>query len=471
MIPCFLPLTIPNHGHIRRSARVCALPPSSQNVISQRKFEITEYKKSTNDESMLIPVKTFVVSENAQADIRSINPSQQEQNRFQPFDIIQYLILPRGYPASVSPDYIQFVVWNVLRHITASSYAVLGTSQMLKALGVGSATASNLSATLNWVLKDGLGLSSKLLLASQFAPLVDRNPKRFRLLGDFVMTVGPIMELLTPLFPAHFLLFASLGTLFKKGADVATGPAYRVFLNHFAISKNIGDVSSRAESQIVIGNLVGTGLGIGISFLVKDNLEQAFEAYGVLAVLHVLCTYFSVKDIALRTLNWNRLDVLLGQFVKEGTILTTTQVCQREGFVMGNKDSTRKRIALGSEANAGSISYELVTLFRTERYFLFVDDHDIIRIIFKPNRTNQDILLSLLQAHKLLQYLTESQTSRTVGSGSELHFIRETLQWATERIDLLTSGLQSLGWEIEKILVDTGKYVYQIDDPISARSN
>jgi len=169
-----------------------------------------------------------------------------------------------------------------------------------------------LAATWNWVLKDLVGNVAKISVSKSMATRVDRDPKRWRLFGDIVMTMGTSFEIVAPLFPStYFLLFASLGNLFKKGSNAAYGPAYRVFLNSFAVKNNIGDVSAKAESQVVAGKLVGLGIGISISYAANSSVQELFLAYLALAALHIFCTYKSVSAVQLRTLRGQRLAHIL----------------------------------------------------------------------------------------------------------------------------------------------------------------
>ncbi|KAK1868006.1 hypothetical protein I4F81_010503 [Pyropia yezoensis] len=160
---------------------------------------------------------------------------------------------------------------------------------MLAALGVGTPAAAGgahaLSAAANWVLKDGLGSVAKIALASRLAPRVDGSAKRWRVLGDMVMSGATFFELATAVYPAAFLPLASMAVVLKKGADVATGPSYRVVLTSVAAESNVGDVSARAETQLVSGNLVGLAGGLGLVALLNGLAGGAHDK--VLAAVYL----------------------------------------------------------------------------------------------------------------------------------------------------------------------------------------
>lgn len=61
------------------------------------------------------------------------------------------------------------------------------------------------AAAVNWVLKDGIGYLSKIML-SKFGRHFDVNPKGWRLLADLLENVAYGLEILTPAFP-HLFVF------------------------------------------------------------------------------------------------------------------------------------------------------------------------------------------------------------------------------------------------------------------------
>jgi hypothetical protein len=77
-----------------------------------------------------------------------------------------------------------FTKFNFIRTIVSSCGAVLGTRALLRAIGVGGASAAMGSAALNWVLKDGLGRCGAIAAASVIGNKFDNDSKTYFLLGD-----------------------------------------------------------------------------------------------------------------------------------------------------------------------------------------------------------------------------------------------------------------------------------------------
>ena len=73
--------------------------------------------------------------------------------------------MPKGYPHSVSSGYKTFMIGQMLSVTLSSAGGVLSMQALLSAIGIGSGSIP-LAATLNWILKDGLGQLGGVIFAS-----------------------------------------------------------------------------------------------------------------------------------------------------------------------------------------------------------------------------------------------------------------------------------------------------------------
>lgn len=78
---------------------------------------------------------------------------------------------------------------------------------LLYAVGLGKGAIPT-AAAINWVLKDGIGYLSKILL-SKFGRHFDVNPKGWRLFSDLLENAAYGMEIVTPLFPQYFVFIGA----------------------------------------------------------------------------------------------------------------------------------------------------------------------------------------------------------------------------------------------------------------------
>ncbi len=74
--------------------------------------------------------------------------------------------LPKGYPDTVTPDYLRFQLWAVPAHVTGWMSTSLATSSLLKAVGVGNSAvgATSAAAAIKWITKDGIGAAGRVLV-------------------------------------------------------------------------------------------------------------------------------------------------------------------------------------------------------------------------------------------------------------------------------------------------------------------
>lgn len=124
-------------------------------------------------------------------------------------DSLKGLILPVGFPNSVTPDYLAYQLWAVPSHITGWMGSSLITSSLLAAVGLkaGAGTAAAGAASIRWITKDGIGALGRLLVsAGRGGTVFDEDPKRWRLIAEGFTTSGRALEIATAVFPQQFVL-------------------------------------------------------------------------------------------------------------------------------------------------------------------------------------------------------------------------------------------------------------------------
>ncbi|NXR21602.1 RUS1 protein, partial [Cinclus mexicanus] len=65
----------------------------------------------------------------------------------------QRVLLPQGFPESVSPDYVQYQCWDSLQALCSTMAGSLSTRSVLEAVGVGDGAANVTGAALTWILR------------------------------------------------------------------------------------------------------------------------------------------------------------------------------------------------------------------------------------------------------------------------------------------------------------------------------
>ena len=91
--------------------------------------------------------------------------------------LARQVLLPEGYPESVSPDYLQYQLWDTAQAAASSVSGSLATAAVLQGVGVGDSTATPLAATITWILKDGAGMIGRILFAGWSGSSLDYDCK------------------------------------------------------------------------------------------------------------------------------------------------------------------------------------------------------------------------------------------------------------------------------------------------------
>ncbi|KAJ1621916.1 root UVB sensitive family, partial [Pavlovales sp. CCMP2436] len=125
--------------------------------------------------------------------------------------VLSRVFLPEGWPDSVRPEYLQYQRWDTLQALCSYLRGILTTTAILEASGVGRESASPLAAAVAWVMRDGFGMLGSLVFAFAVGGQFDAAVKEWRLFADLINDVGLTLDMLAPLFPAHFVLVTSLG--------------------------------------------------------------------------------------------------------------------------------------------------------------------------------------------------------------------------------------------------------------------
>ncbi|KAE9446264.1 hypothetical protein C3L33_21836, partial [Rhododendron williamsianum] len=225
-------------------------------------------------------------------------------------DLFAHFMLPEGFPYSVTSDYLDYSLWRGVQGIAAQVSGVLATQSLLYAIGLGKG-AIPAAAAVNWVLKDGIGYLSKILL-SKFGRHFDVNPKGWRLFADLLENAAFGMEILTPAFP-H--LFVPIGAAAGAGRSAAAliqvsekilillAATRSCFFAGFAAQRNFAEVIAKGEAQGMVSKFIGIGLGIALANCIQGSTPLALTSFGVVTWIHMFCNLKSYQAIQLRSLN------------------------------------------------------------------------------------------------------------------------------------------------------------------------
>jgi hypothetical protein len=220
----------------------------------------------------------------------SITRAPRDVYRLRHWLTIEHL-MPRDYERSVNANYATYAKYTVLSSTFGTAASVVSIQAMLVAIGVASQSALPIAATVNWIVKDGLGQFGGVVFASLVNTRFDADPKRFRWAADLVLGVAVVLEACTSLFPGAFLPVAALANIGKNMAWISASATRASIHQSFCRENNLADVTAKAASQTVAASVLGTVLGVGLTpWLGHDPVLQVSSAM-LLSCGHVYFSY------------------------------------------------------------------------------------------------------------------------------------------------------------------------------------
>ena len=218
------------------------------------------------------------------------------------------VMLPEGFPSSVSKDYATYQIFDTLQALCSSLMGTLSTRAILRGVGVGEAESTVLSGTLQWLLKDGTGMISQISVAAWVASDLDHDAKRWRLAADITNDAGYWLEVMsTHMAKGWFLPLVCAARVLRAVTAVAGGATRMTLTQHFAIRSNAADVAAKDGSQETAVNLMGMLLGVFVLSWVPETFEWSCCILIFFTLLHLLANYMGVTALILTHLNEERL--------------------------------------------------------------------------------------------------------------------------------------------------------------------
>ncbi|XP_068779243.1 RUS family member 1 [Struthio camelus] len=221
------------------------------------------------------------------------------------------VLLPQGFPESVSPDYLEYQCWDALQALCSSLMGTLAARAALAALGVGDSAATVTGATLTWLLRDGLGMVARIAFAWLQGSTLDCEAKQWRLAADVLNDGALLLELAAPAWPPGAPALLCLAGAAKCIVGVAGGATRAALAVHQARRDNVADVAAKDASQETVVNALGLLLGLLLLPLLDGRPWATGAAAAALVGAHVGANVAAVGALRLDSLNRPRLRLAL----------------------------------------------------------------------------------------------------------------------------------------------------------------
>ena len=224
--------------------------------------------------------------------------------------------LPTGFPRSVRVEYLEYQFYDSVQALCSYLRGVMCTQALLAGAGVGSATATAFAATIQWVVRDGIGMISSVLFAVHCSTFFGDYVKEWRLFADVINDIGLSLDMISPLVPAYlYLPVLCCSAICKAACGVAAGATKVCITNYFCLSNNVSDVATKENTQETAVTFVGLICGMILSSLFNNNGSLAWISFIFLTLLHVFCNYRAVSCLQLNSINRSRCWFLTKQFL------------------------------------------------------------------------------------------------------------------------------------------------------------
>jgi len=368
------------------------------------------------------------------------------------------LLLPKGYPDSVAQGYLRYVSYQATGAIFSCAAGVLSTQSLLFAMGLGAGSLP-LAATLNWVIKDGVGMMGGIAFASLVNNRFDSNPRFWRFSAALMNDLSCYVEMLSPLVPQYFLPIACVANIGKNISWLGISASRAGIHNCLALHNNLADVTAKTGSQTTLAAVAGTTLGVFISTAVGENWLLSFFCLSALSTTHLFFQYKSMGKVVINSLNLERLRILLEEYAKSKVIMTPKQVGEKELFFPQFETQSKPKhgILIGQALhemfpNPQKLKEQLAA-FETESYLISVNKKEkTVSLLFEEGCSPKDILKGA--SHAVLVHMHAFD----VPSNCLLPEI-----WADSSLLHFLGNLKSQGWKTETLFFEDKKVRYSVD--------
>ncbi|KAK9012174.1 hypothetical protein V6N11_040243 [Hibiscus sabdariffa] len=357
-------------------------------------------------------------------------------------------------PKQVSENYIGYLKWKFLHRVFSSALQVLATQAMFRAIGIGYSRSLTSAAALNWVLKDGLGRLSRCVYTASL------TSAWFSTSLPFTLSIG--VELLTPIFPQHFLLLASLANIAKQ--------------------MSLACYMATSIQSVCFDNL-GLMLAAVLNLFIKNNQRlQAglpFILYPVFSAVDLFGIYQGLKYVHLQTLTKDRVEIIIDTWISLGYVPSPEEVSKNEEInFMWTKVKEPWRIRVGclnpkgqlpklsvmAMKSVGSEDYCFVCTEIVYQGLARTREHGILLCVREGAHT-ADVIMGLFLAcyvrnalrSPMWESMMEASDSSDLVIKEWFKLIDDGKQYVQRELGPLNEQMAAQGWVIKNILLNTEK--------------
>jgi len=351
--------------------------------------------------------------------------------------LLRHVLLPEGYPDSVSSDYLEYQTWDTVQAFASSISGSLATAAVLEGVGVGDSEATALAATTTWILKDGAGMLGRIVFAAYSGTSLDFDCKRWRMFADILNDCVMMVELLAGVLPKQMVMpVLCLAGVGRSLVGVAGGATKAAVAQHQARRQNMADLAAKDGSQETVVNLLALCVNLLLLPVVSGTPNLPFLLFLILAILHIYSNYKAVSCLVMSTLNLARLNMVLDRYRETGLIGSVLEINRAETVMM--------------LAGAGQVKVELGVSLST------LTKHEVTNL--EEVVTNEESYMLINSKDKARLVISNLATPRDVYRGYIEGYLGKDCQAVT-----ILDKMESMGWDLGTLALTTQGYILQIE--------
>lgn len=377
------------------------------------------------------------------------------------------MLLPKGFPRSVCPEYVAFQLWDTLQEACGYFKGILTSRAWLTGLGVGNATGNVVGAlTATMIINYGAMVCGLLCASPGLVTRFASDMKLWRLVAEILHLVASVFTIAAGAKPHLFLPLSCAGAVLGAMGSVAGGVSRAPLISHLARAHNEADVSAKEGSQSRLLKLVAIAAGYRFLLWVDAEGSRASIAFVALAALKLAFQYRATTVLELRTLNAQRLALLLRVYLApaaagRATGAPSPAAIARQERVFGWRPRPAERVHMGvsltelagrrDRAGEDAGAAALAALEGAdERGFALVAGADgVVRVALAVGAGAVQQLEAHLHAAVLLRHQEGGQVSEDAGAE------------ARRRLPAFLEALREQGWETEHLLLGDEEWRFE----------
>jgi hypothetical protein len=306
-----------------------------------------------------------------------------------------------------------------------------------------------------------------MIWASGMGKDFDVDPKRWRFRSALLYACGNGLEIVTQIFPASFLVVATLANTMKQVSMLTASATRNAMYRSFGgKAQNIANITAKGEAQIVIADLIGMACGIQLSKFIGTSRDKVLVAYLALTAADIFGIYMELRQVVFRSLNAERASLVIEKYVKTGKVIVPSDASRMERIFLKPRYKTRSRFSSIAKAAKDPEEFDtILRVFGKERFLISLPRKRSLscpcRVILRSDARNEDVLRALLTVGYILK---RSNGKRNVwfkglngGDNSPESLLRSARRSARHAFPGFLAELQNAGWNIDHLLFGTVK--------------